>query len=166
VQQINRNIELLKYQQSDGFLVLELVNATTGSSKLNTAKAGAASGGKSDPKVIAEYQYPVPDSLNSIFNALEAYLLALGGDVTKRVLKFYIAFRRIKNFACVEFRPQKKHLLIFAKVDPQAISLEKGFTRDVSAIGHYGTGDLEITVATMEDLEKAKPLILISYEGA
>ncbi|TMD85800.1 MAG: DUF91 domain-containing protein, partial [Chloroflexi bacterium] len=57
-------------------------------------------------------------------------------------------------------------LLVFVKVDPATISLESGFTRDVSSIGHFGTGDLEITIATLDDLEKAKPLILASYEGA
>src|SRR6266849_3596297 len=31
VQQINRNIELFRYQRHEGFLVLELVNATSGS---------------------------------------------------------------------------------------------------------------------------------------
>jgi predicted transport protein len=101
-----------------------------------------------------------------LFGALEAYLLALGNDVSRRTLKYYLAFRRIKNFACVEFRPQVKHLLVFAKVDPKTITLEGGFTRDVSSIGHYGTGDLEITIASNADLEKAKPLILASYESA
>jgi hypothetical protein len=33
------------------------------------------------------------------------YLPALGDDVTKKTLKFYFAFRRIKNFACVEVHP-------------------------------------------------------------
>jgi predicted transport protein len=56
--------------------------------------------------------------------------------------------------------------LIFVKVDPTTVNLENGFTRDVSSIGHFGTGDLEITIANLDDLEKAKPLILASYESA
>lgn len=109
----------------------------------------------------------VSNSLRSaplyMFEALDAYLMALGNDVTKKTLKLYFAFRRIKNFACVEFRPQLKHLLIFVKVDPSTINLEQGVTRDVSSIGHFGTGDLEITIASMADLERAKPLMLTSY---
>jgi predicted transport protein len=57
-----------------------------------------------------------------------------------------------------------RRILIFVKVDPSSIQLEKGFTRDVSTIGHYGTGDLEITVQNDDDLERAKSLILKSYE--
>ncbi len=37
-------------------------------------------------------------------------------------------------------------------------------THDVSNIGHYGSGDLEITLSTPDDLERAKPLIKRSYD--
>ena len=43
-------------------------------------------------------------------------------------------------------------------------SRRTGFTRDVSNVGHYGTGDLEITLVKPEDLERAIPLIKRSYE--
>lgn len=49
-------------------------------------------------------------------------------------------------------------------VAPNEIVLEPGFTRDVSNVGHYGTGDLEIRIATLADLERAKPLIARSYQ--
>ena len=45
-----------------------------------------------------------------------------------------------------------------------AVALEKGFTRDVSSIGHFGTGDLEITIRTRDDLDKSKELMVKSYE--
>ena len=41
-----------------------------------------------------------------------------------------------------------------------------GFTRNVKDVGHFGTGDLEITIKSDEDLERAKPLILKSYEAS
>ena len=46
------------------------------------------------------------------------------------------------------------------------ISLEPGFTRDVSQVGHFGTGDLEITLSKSDDLERAKPLIQRSYDAS
>jgi predicted transport protein len=97
------------------------------------------------------------------YEALKAYLVALGDDVQETTLRFYIAFKRIRNFACVEFRPSTGKILIFVKVDPSTVPLEPGFTRDVSQVGHFGTGDLEITLAKPEDLEKAKPFIQRSY---
>jgi predicted transport protein len=49
------------------------------------------------------------------------------------------------------------------KVDPSTVALEPGFTRDVSQVGHFGTGDLEVTLTKAEDLERAKPFIGRSY---
>ena len=66
--------------------------------------------------------------------------------MTKKATKLYFAFRRIKNFVCVEVHPQAKKLLVFVKVDPSTIDLVPGFTRDVRNIGHFGTGDLEIAI--------------------
>lgn len=52
------------------------------------------------------------------FEALRAFMIALGDDVQETTLRFYIAFKRIKNFACVEFRPTTGKILMFVKVDP------------------------------------------------
>jgi len=82
-------------------------------------------------------------------------------------MKQYFAFKRIKNFACVEIHPQTRRLLVFVKVNPDTVDLEKekGFLRDVREIGHFGTGDLEISIRTAQDFERTKPYILTSYEA-
>jgi predicted transport protein len=72
----------------------------------------------------------------------------------------------LKNFACVVPFAYSNQLVIYAKVDPSTVSTEAGFTRDVSQIGHWGTGDVEITLRTMDDFEKAKTLLLRSYEAS
>ena len=35
---------------------------------------------------------------------------------------------------------------------------------DVRGVGHHGTGDLELTIRNLADLEKAMPLIQKSFE--
>jgi predicted transport protein len=92
--------------------------------------------------------------------------LALGDDVQLKQLKNYFAFRRIKNFACIEVFSQDPKVVVFLKVDPQSVELVPGFTRDVANIGHYGTGNLEVTLRTMADFEKAQPLLVKSYEAS
>jgi predicted transport protein len=94
---------------------------------------------------------------------LDAYLMTLGDDVTMKATEFYVAYRRIKNFACVEMRNQLGRILVFAKVNPDTVALEQGFTRDVRKIGHFGTGDLEITLSSDADFERAKPLLDRAY---
>jgi predicted transport protein len=99
----------------------------------------------------------------TLFDSLEGYLFALGDDVQRKDLKLYIAFKRIRNFACVGFK--KDALFVWLKLDPTTVNLEEGFSRDVRRIGHWGTGDLEVLIRSHEDLEKAKALIQKAYEG-
>jgi predicted transport protein len=102
--------------------------------------------------------------LRDVWESLKAFLLALGDDVTMKELEHYIAFRRIKNFACVKVLHSE--LQIWAKVDPETVELQDGFTRDVTNVCHLGTGNLEIRIENAAGLEKAKPLLLRSYQEA
>lgn len=106
-----------------------------------------------------------PQALKDLYDAVEQYLLNLGDDVSKIVNKNYYAFRRLKNFAWVEIHPQTQRVVAYLKVDPDNIELEKSFTRDVRK-GHFGTGDLEVTLATPEDVGKARSLFTKSYEAS
>ena len=162
VQQINRNIELMRYRRfGDELLLLELVNATS------AAPTTATEGGTAVTyKSVSETLDELNGALADLYEELRAYLLALGDDIQEKTLKYYIAFKRIKNFACLEPHPGKGCITCFVKVDPESLTLEKGFTRDVRNIGHYGTGDLEIKIHNSDELEKAKPLFLKSYESA
>jgi predicted transport protein len=117
----------------------------------SATETGAARGNKY--KTIGRVLEELDAAMIDRFEALRAYLMALGDDVQETTLRFYIAFKRIKNFACVEFRPMTGKILLFVKVDPATVVLEPGFTRDASKLGHYGTGDLEITLNKPEDLE-------------
>ncbi len=168
VAQINRNIELVRYRRyGDEFIVLELVNASSGTPLEATSTGpGPVKQRTSYEKTVSEYLTQSPADLRDLYQAFEDFALALGDDVTRKALKFYFAFRRIKNFACVEVHPQAKKLLAYVKGNPDGIELVGGFTRDVSKIGHFGTGDIEITLRTLDDLERAKPLIVASYEAS
>jgi predicted transport protein len=159
VQQINRNIELIRYKRfGSDLLLFELVNATTASHP--PEESGAST------KTVSEYLAEAPDELAQLYENAKVFLLSLGDDVQMKTLKNYFAFRRMRNFACVEVHPKSKTLLIYVKVDPDSINLEEGFTRDVRKIGHFGTGDLEIRVCNSQDLERAKPLLDQSYEAS
>lgn len=166
VKQIQRNIELIRYRRFGGdLLMLDLVAAT---SVKGSAGLGGLSNGGLVPvpgkfKTISTVMTILDTALIDRFEALRAYMTALGDDVQETTLRFYIAFKRIKNFACVEFRPTTDKILIFLKVDPSTVQIEPGFTRDVSTVGHFGTGDLEVTLTTAADLERAKALIERSY---
>lgn len=170
VQQINRNIELYQYKHyNDGFVLLDLVNAATSQTVHISEEATPPSpttNHNQRVKTVSDYLEQANTELTDRFEALKAYLMAHGDDVQMKILKHYIAFKRIKNFACVEIHPQTAKLLVYLKVNPKEITLEVGFTRDVSNIGHFGTGDLEVTVSNDEDLEKAKRFINMAYDAS
>ena len=166
VEQINRNIELVRYARyGDGLLLLDLVNATVASNGNDTSppptKKTRKGLGKNAP--VADLLAHMDTKLDDLYSALKDFLTSLGDDVQVKPLKLYVAFRRLKNFACV--RPYSSSLTVWTKLDPTTVKLEEGFTRDVSEVGHYGTGNLEITLRDLDDLERAKPLLLKSYEA-
>ena len=167
VQQINRNIELIRYRRyGEELLLFELVNASSVQTEGSVEVDGSiVSKPKATYKTITEIVEQAKPELRDRYEELKAFLLALGDDVQVNTLKYYFAFKRIKNFACVELRVAQDNVLAYVKVDPDSITLEEGFTRDVRNIGHYGTGDLEITIRNDADLEKAKPLLLKSYDA-
>lgn len=163
VQQMNRNIELIRYKRySDDLLLLELVNATTS----EKAPGRSEQENKGSYKSVRQHLEQADKGLRDLFEKLKAYCLAMGDDAQEKELKNYFAYKRIKNFACVEVHNQKRELTVFVKVDPDTIQLEKGFTRDVRNLGHFGTGWLEITIKSAADFERAKPLIDNSYNAS
>ncbi len=165
VQQINRTIELIRYRRyGEDLLLFELVNASAPQGDVSPKAPVPGTKGKAAYKTSLEHLETAPDLLRDLFEALKAYLLALGDDVQMKPLSWYIAFKRFKNFACVEVHPNAGKLVCFVKLNPADVALQPGFTRDVRSIGHYGTGDLEITISSEFQLEQAKPLILQSYE--
>ncbi|SFP16308.1 DUF5655 domain-containing protein [Qipengyuania nanhaisediminis] len=166
VKQMGRNIELVRYRKfGDDLLLLELLTAVSASVSTKAASpTKQAGGGGSSYKTVSEYMDDMSPQLAELFLDVETFLLGRGDDVTKKVTRFYLAYRRIKNFACVEVRPTLNQLKMYLKIDPDTVDLEEGFSRDVRKIGHFGTGDLELTISSHEDLERAKPLVLRSYE--
>jgi len=167
IQQIPRNIELIRYRRyGDDLLLFELVNATAVEPIDEASEGDGVSKPKAAYKTVTEQLAQAPAALQDHYAALDAFLMALGDDVQLNTLKYYLAYKRIKNFACVEIRSQNQRLLVYAKIDPDTVALEQGFTRDIRNVGHFGTGDLEITIANAGDLERAKPLLAKSYEAS
>lgn len=168
VQQMNRDITLIRYRRFEGELLL-LEQLTAVSAKGTNGGGGSGPtvsvGGKKYKTITAQLA-EAPQEVSDLYHAVEAYLNGLGDDVDQKVTDFYVAFRRIKNFACVEVRNHAKKILVFVKVNPDSVVLEEGFTRDVRKVGHFGTGDLEITIHSPDDLERAKQLFEKSYTQA
>lgn len=166
VKQMNRTIELIRYRRyGEDLLLLDLVNSPSAPS-VGMSVPSPGIGVTSRVRTVSDSLAQADQELSDRYEALKAWLLALGDDVQFKVLKHYFAFARLKNFACVEVHSKTRTLLVYVKVDPETIDPIPGITRDVSTIGHYGTGDLEITLRSRADLDKVKPLLEKSYEAS
>ncbi|EPA98755.1 endonuclease NucS domain-containing protein [Pseudomonas sp. G5(2012)] len=166
VQLIQRNIELIRYKLfADDLLLLELVNAVSVLGT-NPAKSAEMAADKPVPaakdKTWQEQLCQASPEISVLFEQTCSYLQSLGDDVQEKPLKLYLAFRRLKNFASLVV--QSKRLQLYLKLNPDSVELVEGFSRDVRVIGHWGTGDLELSLRTQVDLERAKVLIERSYQ--
>lgn len=168
VNQMQRNIMLVRYRKyGDDLVLFEHLNAPAVSApQVNYSEAPNNTGIKksSDQKTHLEKLSAAPRELQDIYHSLCDYIESLGDDIIPNQLKLYLAYRKTKNIICIEIF--KKMILLSLKINPDDIELEDGFTRDMRNIGHYGTGDLQVTIRTAKDYEKAKPLLNLAYNAA
>lgn len=174
VKQMNRTIDLVRYQRyGDDLLMLEQITSTTARKPAQASQALPVD--MSEPpvlskagkkyKTITQQMAESNQHVSDLYAAVASYLEASGDDVQVRVTDFYVAFRRLKNFACVEVRNQLGRVVVYLKLNPDDFVLEPGFTRDVRNVGHFGTGDLELTLNSIDDVDRAKPLFDLAYHS-
>lgn len=173
VKQINRSIELIRYRRfGTDLLMIELVHNPRVAAKAAPVDSGPSpvvAGGASakDPYLSQRIDYRLGNAsppLRELWDMTSDFLMSLGDDVQMKEVKFYVAFKRIKNFVCLEIYPQAKTVTAFLKLNPDTVQIEPGFTRDMREIGHFGTGDLEVLLRTPADFAKAQPLFQRAYD--
>ncbi|MFE7213810.1 DUF5655 domain-containing protein [Streptomyces sp. NPDC057611] len=175
VHRLRERIDLVRYRVFEGGLLsLLLIESTPGSTRSISERrqirerevtAGAASkDGKTSAQATATAG-AIPSCLQELYAELDE-ALTVWGEVEVAQLRHYIAYRRMVNVASVIFRPKHEAILVYLKIDQDTVELEEGFSRDMRGIGHLGTGDLEVRIASAADLEKAGPLIRRAFEAA
>lgn len=163
VNQMQKNIKLIKYKKFGNDLILfEQINSPSVKSVLE-GNEGEIATKKTVDKTFAEQLEGTSNELREIYYSIRDYILSLGDDVSENQLKLYTAFKKIRNIVCVEVR--QKNILLYLRLNPDNYLEEQtaGLVRDVRNIGHWGTGDLEITLKSAEEFEQIKYLIDQSY---
>lgn len=162
--QINRNIELIRYRYfQDDNVIFEL--AGTSQKQEQIKKTGSISPA-TKYRDMGDAINAASDELMNLYQELEDYIFSLGDDIQKKELKYYHAYSRIKNFVCTEIRSKKQEIILYLRLDYNTIQNPAKNLRDVSNIGHYGTGDTEAVIKSIEDLEVLKGMIEESYNNS
>lgn len=91
--------------------------------------------------------------------------MALGADVTRRIRKQYIGyFRGKKSFFTAEVQ-QRRVLIYLSLIAQNAIPWNDEVMRDVSQIGHFGMGDIEYSLVTVDQLPEVSALVSLAYNS-
>lgn len=168
VQQMGRDIQLIRYRMfGSDLLLFELANATRTTTKSISTKPAKVINNPENKvswdKSYAEMQGLISESFRELLVSIEDYIISLGDDVQRKELKLYVAFKRIKNFASIVV--QKNKFLIYLNINPELVLPLPSIARDVRNIGHWATGDLELSITDAAEFDVAKPLIRMAYEG-
>jgi predicted transport protein len=111
---------------------------------------------------IADYPQLTAGAVRDLFEAFRKEILALDSCVTEEFLKLYIAYKAETNF--VDIVPQAKRLRISLNMPFPEINDPKGICKDVSAVGRWGNGDVEVGLAELSELPYVMGLVRQALE--
>ena len=92
-----------------------------------------------------------------LFEALRQRVLNLNASVREEILKTYIAYKLETNF--VDVIPYKSKLLLTLNVNIDEIDDPQEFCRDISAVNHWGNGNVELSFTSMDDIDTVMYLV-------
>lgn len=97
-----------------------------------------------------------------LFNQFRKRVLNLDSSVTEEILKLYIAYKSSTNF--VDVVPQKSRLRLSINMRFSEIDDPKGLCKDVTNLGRWGNGDVEVGFSSAGQLEDVMYLVAQSFE--
>lgn len=123
-----------------------------------------------EKSVYSINDYPYLSSTNNsfvkevraLFDALRKEILAIDSVVTEVYLKLYIAFKAETNF--VDVVPQAKRLRLSLNMPFAEINDPKQICKDITHLGRWGNGDVEVGFSDIKDLQYIMSLVRQSFE--
>lgn len=105
-----------------------------------------------------------PQETLEIYRALDRFCLALDpGNIVRRFRKLYISYGSGKKVFC-SICLYRISVKVGLKLSYHDLQEPPVFARDVTNIGHWGIGHLELNIDTREKLQEAQAIIRQSYE--
>lgn len=109
------------------------------------------------PKPDADTSYTIDDhpnlltaNMRPLFDAFRKAVLALDPCVSEEFLKLYVAYKAETNF--VDVVPQAKRLRLSLNMRFTDLNDPKGLCKDVTDVGRWGNGDVEVGLSSMDEL--------------
>ena len=173
VQVMGANIELWKYRRftNNSLYIEEVFHKPSPSSSASTEMEKnpvMVEAGKKAAQVRATATYTFeehldgkPKKIQELIHIVREFVTGLDISIEEVPKKFYVAYKASQNIVCMEAK--NKNIKLFIKLKPSEITEPPTTYRDVSKIGHYGTGDVEFTISSETEFEEVKRFIEMAY---
>jgi len=179
VQVMGANIELWKYRLfTNNSIYLEEIFHTSKSRVSSTLAISSSTNEYKNPVMVeagkkaaltrATAVYTFNERLvgksreiHELTSTIREFILGLDESIEEVPKKFYVAYKVSQNIACMEVKG--RNIKLFLKLKPSDIPEETKNYRDVTTIGHYGTGNVEFTVSSDLEFEPIKEFISLVY---
>jgi len=111
---------------------------------------------------IDNHPHLLSSGMREVFEAFRKEVLALDPCVSEEFLKFYVAYKAETNF--VDVVPQAKRLRLSLNMAFAEIHDPKGLCKDVTGLGRWGNGDVEVGLKSLDELPYVMGLVRQSFE--
>jgi uncharacterized protein with ParB-like and HNH nuclease domain/predicted transport protein len=109
-----------------------------------------------------DHPYLLSGVAKELYEALRKEVVALDPCVTEEFLKYYVAYKAETNF--VDVIPQAKRLVLMLNMEFHELHDAKGLARDVTNLGRWGNGDIELKLNSIDEIPYIMGLIRQSFE--
>ena len=100
--------------------------------------------------------------MRQLFETLRKEILALDPCVNEEFLKLYVAYKAETNF--VDVVPQAKQLRLSLNMEFHELYDPKGLTKDVTNLGRWGNGDVEVGLKSADEIPYVMGLVRQAFE--
>lgn len=111
---------------------------------------------------VDDHPHLAAGPLRELFEAVRKQVLALDPCVTEEFLKLYVAYKAETNF--VDVVPQKSRLRLSLNMAFHEVHDPRGLCKDVTNLGRWGNGDVEVGLSKIEDLPYVMGLVRQAFE--
>jgi predicted transport protein len=101
-------------------------------------------------------------TVKELFESLRKEILELDPCVTEEFLKLYVAYKAETNF--VDVVPQAKRLRLSLNMLFADITDPRGLCKDVTGLGRWGNGDVEVGLNSPDELPYVMGLVRQAFE--
>lgn len=170
VNRIGANIQLWTYRKyGNEYLFLDSIFSTTNQkiSKKDKVDTKEENIEVDVEEVLYTLEYHLDEKskeVKALFEALREKIFALNGDgdIIEKPNKMYLSYKHGKNFCEVQI--QSNSLKIWLDILFNDLDDPNKLSRDVSKIGHHGTGTTETKLSNLAEIDAVMYLIEQSYK--